>query len=88
MKKRFTLKMIAACAILAGAGGAFAQSTIKIANIVELSGGGASAGTNFKNGVELAVKEINAAGGILGKKVVGVIRDDQGTPPKAIQTVQ
>ena len=80
MKKRFTLKMIAACAILAGAGGAFAQSTIKIANIVELSGGGASAGTNFKNGVELAVKEINEAGGILGKKIETVTTDTQSNP--------
>ncbi|MBK6387924.1 MAG: ABC transporter substrate-binding protein [Rhodoferax sp.] len=80
MTKRFTLKMIAACAIMAGAGGAFAQSTIKIANIVELSGGGASAGTNFKNGVELAVKEINAAGGILGKKIETVTTDTQSNP--------
>ncbi len=80
MTKRFTLKMIAACAILAGAGGTFAQSTIKIANIVELSGGGASAGTNFKNGVELAVKEINAAGGILGKKIETVTTDTQSNP--------
>ena len=80
MTKRFTLKMIAACAIMAGAGGAFAQSTIKIANIVELSGGGASAGTNFKNGVELAVKEINEAGGILGKKIETVTTDTQSNP--------
>ena len=80
MTKRFTLKMIAACAILAGSGGTFAQSTIKIANIVELSGGGASAGTNFKNGVELAVKEINAAGGILGKKIETVTTDTQSNP--------
>ncbi len=80
MTKRFTLKMIAACAIMTGAGGAFAQSTIKIANIVELSGGGASAGTNFKNGVELAVKEINAAGGILGKKIETVTTDTQSNP--------
>jgi branched-chain amino acid transport system substrate-binding protein len=65
---------------MAGAGGAFAQSTIKIANIVELSGGGASAGTNFKNGVELAVKEINAAGGILGKKIETVTTDTQSNP--------
>jgi ABC-type branched-subunit amino acid transport system substrate-binding protein len=42
---------------------------IKIANIVELSGAGATAGTNFKDGVQLAVKEINAAGGILGRKI-------------------
>ena len=78
--KRFTLKMIAACAILAGTSGAFAQDTIKIANIVELSGGGASAGTNFKNGVELAVKEINAAGGILGKKIQTITSDTQSNP--------
>ena len=67
MKKRFALKLVAACAIALGATGSFAQGVIKIANIVELSGGGATAGTNFKNGVEMAVKEINAAGGILGR---------------------
>ena len=51
MKKRFTLKLLAASAALALCGAAAAQSSIKIANIVELSGGGATAGTNFKNGV-------------------------------------
>ena len=65
---------------LAALGTASAQSTIKIANIVELSGGGATAGTNFKNGVELAVKEINAAGGILGKKIETVTTDTQSNP--------
>jgi branched-chain amino acid transport system substrate-binding protein len=49
-------------------GGAQAQP-IKIATIVELSGAGATSGTNFKNGAELAVKEINASGGILGHKI-------------------
>ena len=57
-----------------------AQTTIKIANIVELSGGGATAGTNFKNGVEMAVKEINAAGGILGKKIETNTLDTQSNP--------
>ena len=69
MQKRTTLKLIAAGALLACASAGFAQNTIKIANLVEVSGGGASAGTNFKNGVDMAVKEINAAGGILGKKL-------------------
>jgi branched-chain amino acid transport system substrate-binding protein len=77
MNKRTTLKLIAACAMMACATVSFAQETIKIANIVELSGGGASAGTNFKNGVELAVKEINAAGGILGKKIQTITADTQ-----------
>jgi branched-chain amino acid transport system substrate-binding protein len=59
--------------------GAAAQ-TIKIANIVELSGAGATSGTNFKNGVELAVKEINASGGILGKKIETTTADTQSNP--------
>lgn len=80
MQKRTTLKLIAAAvAVLAGTA-VHAQQTIKIANIVELSGGGATAGTNFKNGVELAVKEINAAGGILGKKIETVTSDTQSNP--------
>jgi branched-chain amino acid transport system substrate-binding protein len=53
---------------------------IKIANIVELSGAGATSGTNFKNGVELAVKEINAAGGILGRRIETTTSDTQSNP--------
>ena len=80
MQKRFTLKLIASCALLTLATASFSQETIKIANIVELSGGGATAGTNFKNGVELAVKEINASGGILGKKIQTTTSDTQSNP--------
>ncbi|MBA2961110.1 MULTISPECIES: ABC transporter substrate-binding protein [Ramlibacter] len=53
---------------------------IKIANIVELSGAGATSGTNFKDGVLLAVKEINAAGGILGRKIETSTADTQSNP--------
>ncbi len=64
---------VLAAAVAMAFGSAQAQS-IKIANIVELSGAGATSGTNFKNGVELAVKEINAA----GVKVIADISTDQG----------
>ena len=80
MQKRFALKLIAACAIAVSSTASFAQDVIKISNIVELSGGGATAGTNFKNGVELAVKEINASGGILGKKIQTTTADTQSNP--------
>jgi len=80
MQKRLTLKILAACAVMACAGNSFAQDVIKISNIVELSGGGATAGTNFKNGVELAVKEINAAGGVMGKKIQTTTSDTQTNP--------
>ena len=80
MNKRSTLKVVAAAAVLAFAGLAQAQQTIKIANIVELSGPGTTAGTLFKNGVELAVKEINENGGILGKKIESTTVDTQTNP--------
>ncbi len=74
---------LALAAPLAGA-----QQSVKIANVVELSGTGTTAGTNFKNGVELAVKEINAAGGILGRKVLLENADTQSNPAiaKALTT--
>jgi branched-chain amino acid transport system substrate-binding protein len=69
----------AAALLLVGAGAAFAQP-IPIAGIVELSGAGATAGTNFNNGVKLAVKEINAAGGILGRQIDYTANDTQTQP--------
>lgn len=59
---------------------AWAQQPVKIAGIVELSGPGASSGTHFKAGVELAAREINAAGGILGRKLVVEFEDTQTNP--------
>jgi branched-chain amino acid transport system substrate-binding protein len=73
---------------LAFAAPAVAQQTVKIANVVELSGTGTTAGTNFKNGVELAAKEINAAGGILGRRIELTNHDTQSNPAiaKALTT--
>ena len=50
-------------------GGSVQAETVKIADVVELSGGGAAVGTNWRDGATLAFEEINAAGGILGKTV-------------------
>src|SRR5690349_390846 len=68
---------------LASLGLAFAQPSfaqgepIKIFGLVELSGTGTTSGTNFNDGVKLAVKEINGAGGILGRKVEYSASDTQ-----------
>jgi branched-chain amino acid transport system substrate-binding protein len=78
----FGLNTVALLAALTAAG--LAQAQIKIAAIVELSGGGATAGTNFKNGVDLAVKEINASGGILGKKIELSLNDTATNPGVAL----
>ena len=69
---------LALAALLAAPAGA--QQVIKIANNVELSGPGTTSGTNFKDGVMLAVKEINASGGILGRKIETTTSDTQSTP--------
>ncbi len=62
-------------------GATFAQAQeIKIANILELSGAGTTSGTMFKNGIEMAIKEINNAGGILGKKISYTTEDTQSNP--------
>jgi branched-chain amino acid transport system substrate-binding protein len=74
--KTFKLATIAAALVLATA----VQSQIKIANIVELSGPGTTAGTMFKNGIDMAVKEINAQGGILGQKIELTNMDTQTNP--------
>ena len=72
--------LLAATCIAAFSAGAQAQNTVKIAGLYELSGAGATSGTMFKNGVEMAVKEINEAGGILGKKSEHSISDTQSNP--------
>ncbi|MEJ1160066.1 ABC transporter substrate-binding protein [Prosthecomicrobium sp. N25] len=58
-----------AAALGTGFGPAAAQDTVFIPNVVELSGAGAVSGTNWRDGITLAVEEINAKGGILGKKL-------------------
>ena len=77
--KHATFKLVALAGLLALGGLAQAQA-IKIANIVELSGPGTTSGTFFDNGVKLAVKEINAAGGILGKQIDLTSEDTQTNP--------
>jgi branched-chain amino acid transport system substrate-binding protein len=67
---------------------ALAQDTIKIPNIIELSGAGATVGNNWKNGSSLAVDEINAAGGILGKKIQLEFVDTGSDPGKARAAIQ
>ncbi|HET7031951.1 MAG TPA: ABC transporter substrate-binding protein [Casimicrobiaceae bacterium] len=80
---KHSVRLLAAALSFAAtvAGPALAQQKpITIVGLVELSGTGATAGTNFNNGVKLAVKEINAAGGILGRKVEYTANDTQSNP--------
>src|SRR5437762_6581164 len=73
----FFLSLILATPLLAQ------TQPVKIVGLVELSGTGATSGTNFNDGVKLAVKEINAAGGILGRKIEYTSNDTQSQPQVA-----
>src|SRR3982751_719211 len=74
----YIVRMFAIVLALATALPSFAQTgPVKIFGVVELSGTGATSGTNFNDGVKLAVKEINAAGGILGRKIEYTPSDTQ-----------
>ena len=59
-------------------------NSVKIGGIFPLSGQVAVYGVECKNGVDLAIEEINAAGGINGKPVVLVSEDDEGNPDKTV----
>lgn len=72
-------KIAASLALLAANTLVMAQP-IPIVGLAELSGSGATAGTNYDNGVKLAVSEINAAGGILGRKINYTTWDTQTQP--------
>lgn len=57
-----------------------AADPIKIIGVLELSGAGASVGTAYKNGLEMAVEEINRNGGVLGRKLEAKFFDTQTNP--------
>lgn len=70
---------------------AHAQSTatsVYMPAIVELSGGGAVSGTNYRDGMILAMEEINGKGGILGKKIDMPLLDTQSEAGIARSQVQ
>ena len=67
---------------------ALAQETVYMPAILELSGAGAVSGTNFRDGMILAVEEINAKGGILGKKIDMPLLDTQSEAGIARSQVQ
>ena len=75
-----TFSALSVAVLLGTAGPARAEGSFKIASLQELSGAGATVGTNFKNGMDLAIKEINASGGVLGQKIEVTHSDTQSNP--------
>jgi branched-chain amino acid transport system substrate-binding protein len=65
-------------------GTALAQSEIPIASIGPMTGSNATFGRQFRAGAEMAVADINAAGGVNGKKLRLIVEDDACDPKQAV----
>ena len=83
--RREALGILGGAAAVGLARPAIAQQpqTVKFVNVVELSGAGVTSGTNWRDGIELAVRELNAAGGILGRRIEVQHLDTASNPGQA-----
>ncbi len=84
MLRNQLLALSCAAAILAPAA-ASAQATIKIGFPMPLSGPAAVYGVPILKGAEMAVEEINAKGGVLGKKLEFLSRDSKASADEAVR---
>lgn len=75
MMKKFVLMMVVVLFLLGAVGSVIAADTVKIGMLTALTGGLAPYGPPIQDGAELAVAQINEAGGVLGKELVLVVRD-------------
>ncbi len=61
---------------------------IKIGQVIPMTGEAAESGKFHRQGAEIAIDKINAAGGINGRKLTVVLEDDQTTNPGAVAALQ
>ncbi|MCX7615098.1 MAG: ABC transporter substrate-binding protein [Clostridiales bacterium] len=80
--------VFAACNKKTDGGGTSASKTIKFAAVAPMTGDGAVMGQQQKWGVQIAVDELNAAGGVLGNQLAFDVFDDQGSPNQALIAAQ
>jgi branched-chain amino acid transport system substrate-binding protein len=76
--------LLTLAATLFAAAPAPAQDTVKLGLVAAMSGQSAKSGEAIVRGLSLAVDEINAKGGVLGKKVELLVRDDESNPAKGV----
>jgi len=93
MKRTNTLAVVAAVAIGIVACGPAESSDVKLGAILSLQGAGAPYGQSIQRGVEMAVEDVNAAGGVdvfeVGlKPLTLLVRDSKSQPAVGVQVAQ
>src|SRR5450432_3189209 len=77
-----------AASTTAAAPAAAATDPIKIGVIGPFTGGSSPMGLSMRDGVRLAAKQINAGGGVMGRQLELIERDDQATNERGAQVTQ
>lgn len=60
------------------------EEVVKVGVAAQMTGAEAKMGSDFKNGIGIAVEEWNSKGGVLGKKIEVIVGDDQADPKQAV----
>jgi branched-chain amino acid transport system substrate-binding protein len=84
LKKCFLVLIALSLAGVLVAGSSFAADEVKVGIMVSTTGGTATDGKDMERAIQLAADEINAAGGILGKKIVTTTGDDACDPQQSV----
>ena len=86
MNRRIHLSVLAS--LMLATGFAFAADPIKLGVSGPFTGGSSSMGVSMRDGVRLATDEINKAGGVLGRKLQLIERDDEAKNERGVQIAQ
>src|SRR6187455_2221607 len=81
-RPHLTRRLLLAAAVTVFAVPALAQDTLKLGLVAAMSGQSAKSGEAIVRGLSVAIDEINATGGVLGKKIELIVRDDESNPAK------
>ncbi len=84
----FKLNMLVAGLALGFSASSLAADPIKIGVSGPFTGGSAPMGVSMRDGVKLAVADINAKGGVLGRQIQLIERDDEAKPERGVQIAQ
>jgi branched-chain amino acid transport system substrate-binding protein len=88
MKHVLLAAMIGAASVAGLAGAAGAADPIKVGLSGPFTGGSSAMGVSMRDGVKLAVEEINKKGGVMGRPIALVERDDEAKNEVGVQVAQ
>lgn len=88
LRKMFSMSLMVAVFSMLIPGLSNAAENVTIGIVCEITGGGAMAGINWERGVLMAVEEINATGGVLGRKIETFTIDTKSEPPVSVAAMK